>query len=909
MKTKSILAPLTLLFFLAPGVFPQSRETGAIVGAVYDQEGIALPGVTVTLASPNLMGLRTLVTGADGSYRFPALPPGDYTVTAELQGFGTVIRENIRLTTTTRLTVDIAMKQALVTEEVTVIAHAPTVDITSTETASVTLTDEILRNIPYSQRTSDIVNLAPGVNDDVAFGASSSTGIASTMDGVNVADPDAGSVWVFLDHNIIEEAKVTGVGLPAEYGNFTGVIFNLITKSGGNEYHGHIELDFQGKSKGFWRGDNNSVYIEDFPELTSPKSQLLNANAHLGGPVRKDKLWFYLGLQYYETWYYPTGFPEAQDFKQPGLFGKLTSQLSPNTNMTISLEADTYNGTNLEGSATVSPIATLKQESPEIVANFNLTNIISSRTFFDFKAAAFWGYAHFDPTAGPDVAGRFDLGDNRRYDSAGYFGYYDRSRLQVNAGLTHYAEDFITGNHDFKFGVELEHSYVRNQLGYTGPNKTYYLTYYGQPYLAYQYVGYDLNTYYTRLEAFAQDSWQITSRLNINAGVRLSQNWGTVKGVDGVVFNTFRLAPRVGLTFDLLGDKSTIFKAHYGQYTEGMFASLFDRLNPASAFSDYVGFYWDPYDEEYVEFLRLVPEDLYKMADTIKHPYMNQWVVGIERELFKDASFGVSYINREWKNIIGRYDLEADYEPDDVYVPELDKTYEIYERTEDTVDTHEYILDNIKEGQPYITANPYRKYWGLEFLFNKRFSNKWQLLLSYIYSRATGTMDNGMADDIGYSDRDDLNTGDPNFWIDANGRSTYDPTHQIKVQGTYFLPLDISFNVYYRGITGNAWTTRYRTRRLNQGRVTFFTEPRGTHHYKMRNILDLRVEKVFTLAKKYRLGVIFDVFNALNDDTITSWGTRIGYDWIPGDYPSTDGHELYSLVDPRQVRIGIRLIF
>jgi hypothetical protein len=77
----------------------------------------------------------------------------------------------------------------------------------------------------------------------------------------------------------------------------------------------------------------------------------------------------------------------------------------------------------------------------------------------------------------------------------------------------------------------------------------------------------------------------------------------------------------------------------------------------------------------------------------------------------------------------------------------------------------------------------------------------------------------------------------------------------------------------------------------------------------MQKILDLRLEKIFTLAAKYRLGVMIDVFNVFNENTITDWGTRIGYDWIPGEYPSTDGHELYGIVNPRQIRLGIRLIF
>ncbi|MDH4271821.1 MAG: hypothetical protein OEW18_07575, partial [Candidatus Aminicenantes bacterium] len=259
--------------------------------------------------------------------------------------------------------------------------------------------------------------------------------------------------------------------------------------------------------------------------------------------------------------------------------------------------------------------------------------------------------------------------------------------------------------------------------------------------------------------------------------------------------------------------------------------------------------------------------------------------------------------------IIGQYDLLADYNPVDVYVSDLNKTFTIYERTEETTGNYEYIIDNIEKGQPWIAFDPYRKYWGLEFLFNKRFSNRWQLLLSYVYSKAYGTIDNGFADDIGYGDRDGLKTADPNFWINADGNSTNDPTHMLKIQGTYILPFEISFNAYFRAITGNAWTTRYRTSYFNQGRVTFYTEQRGSNHYPVLSLLDLRLEKIFTLAQNYRLGLIFDVFNVFNEDTITNWATRIGYDWIPGDYLSADGHQVYDLTSPRQFRLGIRLMF
>jgi hypothetical protein len=187
-------------------------------------------------------------------------------------------------------------------------------------------------------------------------------------------------------------------------------------------------------------------------------------------------------------------------------------------------------------------------------------------------------------------------------------------------------------------------------------------------------------------------------------------------------------------------------------------------------------------------------------------------------------------------------------------------------------------------------------------------------MLSYLYSKTTGTIDNGWGDDIGWNGRNSQQMGDPNYWINARGNATFDPTHMLKIGGTYVLPFDINFSVAFRAITGSAWAQRFRTKSLNQGRVTFFTEPRGANHYDMQKVLDLRLEKVFTLAQKYRLGLMIDVFNVFNADTIQDWGTRVGYDWINDTsdsayYQSTQGHDLYSIIKPRQVRLGIRLIF
>jgi outer membrane receptor protein involved in Fe transport len=915
LRTK-FLAFLAVVLILAPAAISQSRETGAIRGIVTDDQGIALPGVAVTLSGENLMGARNFLTDVNGEFRFPAIPPGQYQLRFELQGFGTLVRENIRLNTTSTLTLDVQLRPAALSEEVTVIAQSPTIDVKSTETASVTLSNEILRNIPYNQFTADIVNLAPGVNDNVAFGASANTGIAYSMDGVNVADPEAGSAWVFSDHNIIEEAKVMGIGLPAEYGNFTGVIFNLVTKSGGNQFSGHFEFNFQGyrDDSAFWQATNNAAYLDDFPDLSSPTSKLMDINGHLGGPIVKDKLWFYTGVQYYRTKNRPTGFPEDVDYKQPRFFGKLTSQFTPTLNMSVAFQTTAYQGQNRGAGATTSPEACVTQDSPDWLASFTLTKILSPETFFDIKTNYFEGRYYLDPEVGIDAYGHFDLNTNMLYDSAGYYYYADRARFGTNASLTHYAEDFLAGSHEFKFGAEVERSMARSQYGTSGRggplgDGVFYVDYTGYgytgPYLAYTYASYDTNTRYTRLEAFAQDNWQITKRLNLSLGVRVSQNWGDVKGISGPVYKSNRIAPRLGFTFDILGDKSTIFKAHYGQYTEAMLTAYHDRMNPIANYGDEVGWYWDLGADEWVEWYRIAPTP-YEMDADIKHPYMTQWTLGIERELFKDTAFSVTYINRRWNDIIGPVDRAADYDVVSVNVPDLGQTFDVYERTLETLETNDYIIKNFTSADPWVLLDPYRKYQGLEVQFNKRFSNRWQLLASYVYGHATGTIDNGFADDIGWGGA----TYDPNFWINTEGTLTSDPTHMIKIQGTYVLPFDINFNAYFRGITGDAWTTRYRTSRFNQGRITFLAEERGANHYPMEKILDLRLEKIFTLAGKYRLGLMVDVFNVLNANTVTGWGTRIGYDWYTdGSYPTTDGHELYGIVRPRQARVGIRLIF
>lgn len=917
MKFKLLISLCALLLILSPLALSQRKATGTIVGNVMDEEGTPLPGVTVTLTGPNIMGARTAVTDAEGRFRFPALPPGTFSVKTELEGFATTIRENIRLHTGIRLTVDLTMKVATVEEEITVIAVSPTVDVKTSETASVTLSDEILRAMPTSQFVTGIVNLAPGVSGDVAYGASSDTGISYQVDGVDVSDPELGSAWVFLDYNIIEEAKIMGIGLNAEYGAFTGVIFNTITKSGGNEFSGHAEIIFQSTNrdflgiKNFWTSDNNQAYIDDNPGLTSPIRGLWDSSFHLGGPIKKDNLWFFIGLQYYRSKNRPTGLvePNFMDYKQPRLFLKMTSQLTSKLNLMAFAEIDVYNGINRStGATSPTPNTGVKQTSPETVVNFDLTSVLSPTTFIDLKGAFFTGYYYLDPQGeGTAVWNEeqyiwLDINNEWWYKA-------DRKRAQANASISHYAEDFIKGNHDFKFGTEFEWGWARTRYGLTGyiegiGPSVYISDWFGYLY-AYQYTGYDFNTSYTRSELFAQDSWSVSENLTLNFGARFSMMRGFVKGKSGAVYKANRIAPRFGFAWDIFGDHSTVFKAHFGRYTEAMYTAVHDRFNPLEAFG--VWTYWEEWPPESDQWFSWYQQELTEnlLADNIGHPYMDQYTIGIERELFKDTSLGISYINRRWKSILNPYDILGEFEEITVNDPITGVEYTMYNQTNPGV--RQLVVDNLeKDESKGIMDDVYRQYHGIEVLFNKRFSDKWQLLASYVWSKCTGTIDNGMGGDVGWGG----STYDPNWWINRDGTCTNDPTHMIKLQGSYIMPLDIHFNAYFRYITGNTYTRQLYIK-LDQGRRYMLTEEHGSRRYENRAILDLRLEKTFKFADRFRLGLMMDVFNVFNDNSITSWGSTINSSWFPdlSQYASSDGHKVYNLVSPRAIRLGIRVFF
>ncbi len=873
-----------LLLFLVIPLAAQSKESGVIQGKVIDEEGRPIPGVAVIIKGNKLIGgPQTTFTTKRGHYRFPALPVGVYQIEARLSGFAPAKIKGIRLHVGKTLTIDLKLKLSKMREEVTVVGKSPTVDVTDTTSASTILTSEILKNIPNSEFTTQLVNLAPGVVDNVAFGGAQSSSVSYQIDGVDVSDPEGGTAWVFIDYNVIEEANVLTGGLNAEYGGFTGAILNTITKSGGNNFNGHLEFLYQGSS---WNNKNSSD-----PNLQSPKQGYFDLNGYLGGPVVRDRLWFFTGLQYYRTKRYPAGFPKAVDYKQPRSFLKFTWQPGEKDRVQSFLEYDLYNGVNRGADAYTDPEATVTQKSPEISYSIGWMHTFNSDTYLDAKVAGYSGYYYLNPSQGYDIAGHYDLYTERYSVNSPYYFKADRYRSQANIALSHHSDEFIKGSHDFKFGAEYERSYTRNRYGYT--TGITYVDYNGEPYLAYGYEGYDVEGINNRYSAYAQDSWSVNDKLTVNYGVRYNLYRGYLPHIKKTVYKSHGIAPRIGFAYDVFGDHSTAFKAHYGKYYEGFFSAYYYNLDPTR--SDFILYSVAP-NGNLTELVRWPYKNAYTIDNKIRHPNMDQFVVSLEREIFKDTSIGVTFIWRNNKDIIDRVNYTGVFNTTTVVDPYTGQTYTVYNEVNPGGD--KYIITNPEKGKyPIVSFTPYRKYRGIEFMFNKRFSNKWQLMVSYVYSRTTGNYNNNFWGGTGSNVGQSRVFMDPNYQINAEGHLTYDPTHMLKISGTFILPFDISFSPYFELVSGFTYTRLLRVR-LNQGMVSFMTEPRGSRRLDTRKTLNLRFEKMFFLDRR-RLGLILDVFNVFNEGTPTRVIAIAGPEFA----------QPTRLVMPRGFRAGVRFFF
>ena len=883
--------------------FGQSRTTCALAGRVVDENNASLPDAGVQIISSALIGgPRSFSTDSRGRFHFAELPPGRYQIAVTLPGYKTVYLEDIRISV--GMTAEIPIEMTLFTgegEEVTVRPDSKLIDPTTSSMQTV-FPPEYIKNIPSDRDTSHILDFAPGVNLESAYGGGEESGNSYEIDGVDISDPQAGEPWSLFNYSLIDQVEVVGLGAPAEYGQFTGVVFNIVTKSGTNDSSGMAEF--------FYTGDRLTASSAD-ADLVAKIEQQAEVNIQFGGPIRKDNLWYLAAAQYMRNLQSEGGPIETE--KNPRAFLKLA--FAPNKKSTLDgwIEWAHTTITGRDGDAFTPLEATTGEDNPEIAGHVSWKSILSGYSTLSIDWGGYTGRRDFNPHNGFLLPGHVDAQTGFASVNARQFGIIERTRNQINASYALHANHLISGYHDFEFGAEIERSEVHDRFGF--PGNAFFSDNEGpeedpstqkEDLFTLAFLGGDLDARGTgkRISLFAQDSWRLTHRFTLNPGLRLDVNRGKVS--DGAtVFKTNVLAPRIGFAWDLGGDGQSILRGHYGRYYEALNAAFYYYLDPG-AFS--------PLSTQrifnqsgFTETVTSNSGQQYAMDPNIKQPHLDQYILGFDRQLPHGIVFSATLVYRRNSDLIETVSKDGNFVPVQGVVPETGQEVTLFDYLNPDTDV-------------LIYTNPRglnRTYHGLIVSATRHLNRNWQLMASYVYSKTRGNIDNLGFDETGtggntpFFDGHFLDT--PNSLVNAQGRLTHDQTHQIKLQGTWIVPsLNLSFSANYTYHSGDTWTRRndclltdngngvigdgiLDCHEFSQGPVVYFAEPRGSRRLTARNELDLHMEWRHDIGNTQQFGVAVDIFNLSNQTRATEVVTFAGEEF---GRPATINF-------PRNVRLGL----
>lgn len=579
-------ALLALLLTSSPAL-TQGLPTGVLGGTVTSRnDGQPLPGVTVTLRSPALQGVRTAVTTANGHWVVPNLPPGGYTVEVKLDGFETVTRGGVRLGTAQRQDVDVAMSLTAVSASVLVTAGTEQVSMTSQ--GSTTLTSSVIDQLPVSRTIESVVLLAPGVNENGPARAITISGGESyensfNVDGIKVQDGWRATVEPVYVEDAVAEITTQSSGISAEHGRFSGGTVNVVTKSGGNTFGGSFRTTLVNDA---WSARTPAG--EERADDVTPVYE-----ATLGGPLWKDRLWLFgAGRLFGQTTTGQTAaptsidFPRTRDEKRYEL--KLTASPFLSHTVTASylrLDRD-EKGTFYEGLPILDLDSLYDQRTLEELLLLNYTGTLSSSLFGEASygrrrvARSGFGSRYTDLEKGTRI---LDMATLRSFNSPAMCAACpDPDDLRNSDHFVAKATAFFStkslGSHTVVGGAELFDASWFWNLYIAGSDYTAYATdvlYEGGT--LYPVFGTGSFLYFqpvlspaTPDEAktwavYLNDSWRLNDRLSFNLGLRWDKNevrdpTGSLQSTEGT------LSPRLGVKWDPAGKGDLRLTAGWGRY-------------------------------------------------------------------------------------------------------------------------------------------------------------------------------------------------------------------------------------------------------------------------------------------------------------------------------------------------------
>jgi outer membrane receptor protein involved in Fe transport len=607
---------------------------------VSDNTGAVLPGVTVTVSSPALIQPQTQVTGAEGDYRFIALPPGVYDVSFELAGFQGVKREGVRVVINQTLTVDQQLNVATLQETVTVTGASPIVD-TSTTQVGTNFTKELLTEIPNARDIWAAMAQAPGLQmssyDVGGSRTGTQTGFLSygfgdqsqtKMEGIDTTEATSANAGYF-DFGSFEEFQVGGSGSGADsYGG--GANLAITIKSGGDRFSGNWYSDYLGEKTisnnvpDAFRTANNRDEDGFFSSTAlnrgNPVNKQYDINFNIGGPLWKQKAWFFYSYRLNDQYKTTLGSDVLARSKLSNNYTfKGTFQLNRSNQVIGFLNKRNKLQELRDFAPPLVPIEAARyQASRNYPWKWQWTSVLGSRAFLDVLGGNWYNFFPLDPTDSHGftsnvVPGRIDTGNNQR---TGYHdAYQDQKRYkpQFYANLS-YFQDGLRGSHDFKFGYDWKRD--RRHFGRAQPFDIHYrdlngavneLEIYNSPNTSTNDVVYQAG--------FISDNWKFNDRLTFNLGIRFEHyvdsfpeqvmapnglpqlaNWpatlnpterarymgfiAPITVAEREVARTFNIAPRAGFAYDLTGDNRTVVKMYYGRFYFNSADTLADLENP-----------------------------------------------------------------------------------------------------------------------------------------------------------------------------------------------------------------------------------------------------------------------------------------------------------------------------------------
>lgn len=919
------MAPsLSLLALLAVDSAWAVEVTGQIRGTVTDADGLPIPGVVVTVASPNFQGGASSTTNEDGAFRFPALPPGEYTVEARKDAFLPYRATGLLVSAGGTSGLEVQLKLAQGSAELTIEEVKPAIDTQRVQTGAV-LTRETLRDIPNRGRSyQSATAIAPGVvgSGNANVRGSHSDSNQFYVDGVNNTDPMTGTFSQNMNFDAIEEIQVVTGGMDAEYGRSLGGAINVVTRSGGNEIHG--DAQFLHSNKLF------QVY-EPLPDEDEQGEFLENSLAlNVGGPIAKDRLWFFVSLQGDLKTNYPTPDPSIERPEGPAgeiapriwksgyWFGKLTWRANDQNRVWFQAQGDpTYieNTEEFYGSLYTLPNGETVQKQGGFLLSLGHLFTPSEKqllqTQFFFQRSNIAVFPVQCKGQEDDLQACLDEHKDERWLSwdpdgfnAGMYPYaYTSSRYRVSGqtAFTQYAT--FLGEHAFKVGVNGE--YLVNDDTYPGYDDIVFKTRFTSTgdvaaadtdnyENAYRYVqGGDLysNLGGLLVSGFVQDVWNPVQRLTVRPGVRM--DYSRIGDDTGeLAWSSITFAPRFGLAYDLTSDGRTNAHAFYGRFYDSGFLAISSML--AKKGSPWGYYPWDAESQTWSDTPAFAGGAVNLIHDDLDNPYSDEFDVGIGRAVGGgwgvDGTFTYEYTSNFWDD---------------------DEVNLIWNA--DGTDVVGY-RNGVNESLYRIrTAEDlYVQYTSVEMTATKQFDEGVGIVGSYTWSKAYGNKQ----DEDALSASGNLDIPEQNEV--SEGLLPYDVTHQIKFAGSARDPdaFRVTDNVALGLLAGWNFTARsgypYRPAYYNSyysDWSNYRESIDGSYRLPMRSQLDLKGGVTLAVAKT-SWDLTVECFNVFNERTVTDVDTVFANETNDGPYVDEDGFPIFGRPTarqaPRYLQFGLR---